>query len=130
MKRMAFEPTRYGVSNMDARDVLQQNLKALMASSPKLNTTPAIERATKMKGCKVGKSTVDRLLRSETPVKLDYIEAIAKIYDLDPWQLLVPGLRPNNPPVLKSVGEAEDKLYGRLNELAKQIVELSPDPKE
>ena len=119
-----FSPPNYGVAAMTARETLATNLRALMDSHHTYKTTTAIEQATKDNGLTVGKSTVDRALKCQTKLNLDYIEAIAAIYGLDAWQIMTPGLRPKNPPVLRSIGEAEDQLYGRIGELAKQIVEL------
>lgn len=124
MTRLEYEPSTYGIANMSARDVLGENLKILMASSSKLKSTLALERATLHKGCKVGKSTIDRAIKGETTLNLDYIEVLAKVYELDAWQLLTPGLQPNNPPVLRSVGADEDELYKRMRSMAKEIVEL------
>jgi hypothetical protein len=119
-----FSQPNYGIEAMTARDTLATNLRALMDSHHTYKTTTAIEQATKDNGLMVGKSTVDRVLKCQTTLNLDFIEAIAAIYGLDSWQLLSPGLTPKNPPVLRSIGEAEDKLYGRIAELAKQITEL------
>lgn len=119
-----YRPTNYGIAAMSARDTLAQNLRSLMDAHHTYRTTTAIERATEKNGLKVGKSTIDRALRGETNLTLDYIDAIANIYGLDPWQLMSPGLSPKNPPVLKSIGETEDALYRRIGELAKQIAEL------
>lgn len=124
MKRLEFEPSNYGIASMSARDVLGSNIKALMDASNEYRSTVALERATHHKGCKVGKSTIDRALKGETPLNLDYIEAIAKVFGLDPWQLLAPGMQPKNPPVLRSVGEVEDQMYKKLKMLAKEIGDL------
>lgn len=109
---------------MTARETLAENLRNLMAYHHTYTTTPAIERATADAGCKVGKSTIDRALKGQTTLNLDYIEAIANVFGLDPWQLLAPGLSPKNPPVLKSIGEVEDRLYKKIGELAKELVTL------
>lgn len=124
MERLSFEPSGYGIASMSARNVLGANIKALMEASTDFRSTTALEKATFHKGCKVGKSTIDRALKGETTLNLDYIEAIAKVFSLDPWQLLTPGLRPNNPPVIRSIGEAEDKMYLKLKGLAKEIASL------
>ena len=52
---------------------------------------------------------------------------LAKVFDVLPWQLLIPGLDPQNPQVLRSMNPAEEALYSRMRDLAKQINEL---PKE
>lgn len=119
-----FLPSTYGVAAMSARDTLSENLRALMASHHTYNSTLALERATESHGLKVGKSTIDRALKGQTTLNLDYVEVIAKVYSLDPWQILTPGLVPKNPPVLRSVGEVEDKLYKKIGDLAKEIATL------
>jgi hypothetical protein len=110
---------------MPARTTLAANLKALMRASQLYGSTPAIERRTAELGCKVGKSTVDRALREETTLNLDYLEAVAAVFGLDPWQLLVPGLNPDNAPVLRTVGAAEEVLYAKMRALAHQVEALN-----
>lgn len=127
MERLEFGPSEYGIAAMSAREVLATNLRSLMDSNPRYGTTVALEKATEELGCKVGKSTIDRALKHQTTLNLDYIEVIARVFGLDPWQLLTPGLRPKNPPVLRSTGEVEDKLYKKMGELAKEIASTLPD---
>ena len=117
-------PSSYGIATMSARETLAENLRSLMAAHHSYKTTPAIEKATEEAGLKVGKSTIDRALKCQTTLNLDYIDAIARVFGLDAWQLLTPNLMPKNPPVLRSVGEVEDKLYKRMSELAKEIATL------
>lgn len=117
----------YGMTDQPIRDILAANLRALMAGNEKLGSTPAIERATgslSVRPCKVGKSTVDRALKAETPLNIDYLEAIARAFGVDAWQLLVPGMNPTNPPVLKSIGESEDRLYQRIGALVKEAAKM------
>lgn len=110
---------------MGARDVLAANLRALLDSHATVNTVLALEQATERIGVKVGKSTIQRALTRETPLNLDYIEAIAKVFELDTWQLLVQNLAPKNPPVLRSIGEAEDQVYKKMRSAAQEIVKLT-----
>jgi len=44
------------------------------------------------------------------------------------WQLLVPGLDPGNPPV-NHVTEAEKRLYERLKEAARMVMDSEPPNK-
>ena len=106
------------------RTVLATNLRALMEHSKTVKTLLALEKATEQHGQKVGKSTIDRAARGETPLNLDAIEVIAAVYGIAAWQLLVPNLTPGNPPVLKTIGDTEERLYKKLGELAKEIAEL------
>lgn len=113
---------------MPIREVIAANLAALMAASRETKTIVAVQEATARHGNQVGKSTIDRVLKGTTALNIDNLETIAKVFGLDPWQLLVPAMQPKNPPVLKSVGEAEDKLYRRIEALASEIVELKKAP--
>ena len=122
-------PSVYGIAHMSARETLAENLRNLMAAHHSYKTTPAIEKATEGFGLKVGKSTIDRALKCQTTLNLDYIDVIARVFGLDAWQLLTPSLAPKNPPVLRSVGEVEDRLYKRIGELAKEIATLQGEPK-
>jgi len=127
MERLMLRPSNYGVAAMTARETLAQNLRALMDAHPSHSSTLAIERATDAGGMRVGKSTIDRALKCETILNLDYIEAIARVFGLDAWQILTPGLRPKTPPVLRSIGDNEDQLYKKLADLAKEITELQKE---
>lgn len=122
------KPPTYGIASISSRETLAANLRALMAANPALGTTTAVEKATEANGMKVGKSTVDRLCKGKTPVNLDYIEVLALVFHLDPWQLMVPGLDPKSPPTLRSVSASEEALYKRLRELALKIVNLNDNP--
>ena len=115
----------YGITDMPARTIVSDNLQTLMDWKPSLGSTLAIERATERHGCKVGKSTVDRMKHGTTPVNLDYLEAIAAVFGFDCWQLLVPGMDPRNPPTLRSIGQAEENIYRRMADLAAQVADLS-----
>lgn len=117
-------PPTYGFATTSGRQTLAANLKALMAEHTNLSTLIQVEQATEQCGLKIGKSTVGRLLKCETPVNLDYVEVLARIFHLDPWQLIVPGLDPKNPPTLRSVSASEEQLYARLRDLARQISKL------
>lgn len=118
-------PNRYGISDMGVRDTFAENLRTLISMEGPLSSTLAIERATEAIGCKVGKSTIDRATRSETPINIDYVEAIAAVFGFDAWQMLVPGLQPKNPPILKSVGATEDEIYRKIRGMADKLEELS-----
>lgn len=120
-------PSSYGIAAMSARETLAENLRHLMDAHHTHRTTLAIEKATESMGLKVGKSTIDRALKCQTTLNLDYIDVIARVFGLDAWQLMTPGLVPRNPPVLRSIGDVEDKLYKRIAELAKEIASLEAE---
>jgi hypothetical protein len=107
-----------------ARAVLASNLRRLLKHSKTVPTLVALEKATEEHGLKVGKSTIDRATKGETPLNLDALEVIAAVFGLSAWQLLVPDITPGNPPILKALGEAEEQLYRKLGQLAKEIADL------
>lgn len=117
-------PPTYGFATTSCRQTLATNLKALMAANENLSTVLQVEHATQTSGLKIGKSTVGRLLNCQTPVNLDFLEVLARVFHLDPWQLVVPGLDPKSPPTLRSISAAEEQLYSRLRDLARQISKL------
>ena len=41
---------------------------------------------------------------------------------MQPWQLLVPDLRPNNPPLVRDVTDTERRLWERLDGLMKAAI--------
>lgn len=66
--------------------------------------------------CKVSQQQFRRFVRGEHSVTLDSVAAVAKGYGLEPYQLLIPGLDPANPQVLRLLSASELKLYAALKE--------------
>lgn len=124
MNQHEAETPQFGITSMRARKIVAQNLVALMGNSRSLGSAPKLEAKTKEQGNKVGKSTIDRAMKADTPLTLDNLEALAKAFELDAWQLLVPGLSPSNPPLLRQVGESEDQLYRRIESLVQEAAGL------
>jgi hypothetical protein len=125
-----YDQEPWTMTSPPARRVLAENLKALMESSKDFGGIVALEQATITRGGKIGKSTIDRILKETTPVNLDYVETLAKVFGLAPWQMLVPGLKPANPQILRSTGADEDELYRRIAELAQHIAQRPKEPEE
>ena len=76
--------------------------------------------------CRFGPGTATRIKEQKTSVGLDVIEQIAAAFQVEPWQLLVPGMSPSNPPVLREANSAERELYERLLQAAKDLSRLGP----
>lgn len=107
----------YGIAGtMDIRQILATNLEQLQARHKDLASTPAIERATAEmgEGKKISKSVIQQVQRAKTPFNLDDLQTLAELFGLDAWQLLVPQIDPEHPPVLTSVGPTEDEMYRRM----------------
>lgn len=75
--------------NETARSILAENLKALMAARPGLGTFTEIVAAG---GPSNG--TLDRIRRQESGCSVDQLDLLARVFGLEPWQLLVPNLDP------------------------------------
>lgn len=69
------------------------------------------------KKAEIGHGTVDRVAKGQTRVNIANLQAIAAVFGLRAWQLLVPDMEPDNPPVLKMPSEAERQWYSQLQEL-------------
>lgn len=107
------------------RAVLRTNLKALMAKALR-EGNPDLGRQIRLgKKARVGQATIGRILSDEG--EDSGVETVAKLagaFGLEPWQLMVPGMDPGNPPVLQPVTKAEKELYRRLKEAADEISKL------
>lgn len=101
----------------DLRLILWHNVSALMrASWGRENLT----RLSKKAG--LGPGTVSRLKACETHVQTDTLDAIASVFELHAWQLLVPNIEPGNAPVLQLASPAERKLYTKFLEFAQAML--------
>lgn len=96
------------------RDLLSKNLKALMAAHPHLNTLPKI---TKAGGPPNG--VLDRIRRADSACRIDSLAQLARVFGLQTWQLLVPGLDPRKPPQLEMGAEQAAEMRQHLDALAK-----------
>lgn len=101
-----------------ARDIVAANLKALMDHQPDNPVGQA--QLKRMSG--VDQRYIGRILAAESSITVDTLEKIAKAFDLQAWQLLVPGLDPGNPPV-NHITDAERRLYERLRQTVMEVVE-------
>lgn len=92
-----------------ALTILADNLERLRAKHLSLNTQSAIGRE-----AKVDQKTVGRILNKAHEPQINIVAKLAKAFGLEPWQMLVPGLDPQRPPVLMSAEEREH--YEKLRE--------------
>lgn len=95
------------------RAVLAENLVRLMDTHPKLKSNPLLA-----KEAGIGSGTVSRIRNGEVSANLETLSRLAAAFDVMPWQLLVPGIDPSNPPVLRTSGESEKEFYRRLMRVA------------
>jgi transcriptional regulator with XRE-family HTH domain len=75
--------------------------------------------------CKVSQQQMDRILKGQR-VRVDTLEKLARGYGLEPYQMLIPGLNPADPQVLRSLSPEEQKLYKALQEALDDLRRLGP----
>jgi hypothetical protein len=100
------------------RTVLADNLRALMEA----HDPPLSGRQVGLK-VSIDPKTVTRILAKQHAPNLDTIAALAALFDLLPWQLLVPGMDPKDPPVTQ-LSRNEDALYRKLRTVASEFGKL------
>ena len=71
--------------NMRPRDILSNNLRALMAARPDLGTLPKI---TARSG--VSNGTLDRIRRAAVSTRVDELERLGRAFGMEAWELLRP----------------------------------------
>lgn len=106
----------------NVRKTLAANLNALMAyHAEELGTSAKLrDRA------KVGGSTVDGARRGTSATSIDSVAAIAGVFGLQPYQLLIPGLDPRNPQaagVPRNQSEFFRQLEATTRSLQEQLAE-------
>lgn len=100
--------------NLTTREILATNLRALMLKH-------GHSEGDLFKKSKVAQSTINRTLKCQTAITTDKLEAIASVYNLWPWQLLIPNLDTNNPQMLKVLSKEEQLFYEKMKALIQNI---------
>ena len=80
---------------IDTAAALWQNIEALMQKRYKEHNLSRFAE-----DCGFAQSTASRIKAQKTATGLDKLDMIARAFGLATWQLLVPGLDPDNPPTL------------------------------
>lgn len=90
-----FSPYRFRMTEIDSRKVLWANLARLMdARYGKENITRLATEA------RIGPASVTRLKGQATSFGVEILDKLAAVFEVQPWQLLVPNLDPENLPNL------------------------------
>ena len=103
-----------------AAEALADNVARLLDANGKM-TQP---RLAKKAG--LDQKTIWRIVKKSNSTTLATISAVAAAFELQAWQLLVPGLQPNNPPVY-AMNKTERELYERIKDSAKRLAEVADD---
>lgn len=104
------------------RMTLAANLRRLMDHHDRLTT---IEKIVSAGGGSNG--TVGRMLKGNTSARIDAVAQVARVFGLQAWQLLVPNLDPDHPPVLEMDTRNAELLAAELDGIAERIKRLKSD---
>ena len=98
------------------KDIVGANVKALMRVKD-----ADFAAACKRLGMK--ETQLKRVIAGKHGITMSTLQRIAEGYDVQPYQLLVPGLDPKNPQVLRALSQAELNLYKALEEARKDGIQ-------
>jgi hypothetical protein len=104
------------------KDLLAANLKTLMREREDLNTLPKI---TARGGPPNG--VLDRIRRADSACRIDTLAQLARVFGLEPWQLLVADLDPKNPPSIEMTSAQASAVRQHLDALARVIPRKAPE---
>ncbi|MGJ7497493.1 helix-turn-helix domain-containing protein [Variovorax sp. RT4R15] len=105
------------VADTALRAIVGDNLRRLMEKRPNLDSNPKLSVRSG-----IGVATISRIINGETAATLDTLGMLARAFELQPWQLMVPNLDSTNPQILQSISAKEAELYTRLREsIAKEV---------
>lgn len=90
------------------REVVAQNLDALMQLHYR---DEGDKHMALSKAAGVSKSTVQRIVKRDVGASIDNLEAIAAVFQLSAYQMLVPSLDVESPEVIPGAAEEEERLY-------------------
>lgn len=99
---------------MDSRKVVWSSVATLMHKHWNGENLNRLARE-----AKIGPATAARLKQQETSVGLEVLDRIAEVFEVETWQLLVPGIDADALPVLLPVTEAERKFYTQMVDATK-----------
>lgn len=108
---------------MDVKKVVANNLQALIKDAADHRQPYADAKSLAIKAG-VQPSTVGYILKGKNAARIDTLEALANVYKLPAWALLIPDLDPSNPPVVPYT-DAERALYWRIKQVAKDLMHPS-----
>lgn len=102
----------------DLRKQVAANLSRLMAAYVDMQLgTPA--KVAEKAG--IGRNTVKRALDGASGCTLETLEAIAGAFPVEPWQLLVPGIKPSVMPLLAKPDASQKEFLHTITDLRARL---------
>lgn len=88
-----------GTSTSKALVAFADNLIRLMEASDGRLASP--QQVADRSARKISQKTIKRITLKQNEPTLDTVEAIAKVFGYEAWQMLIPGLQPGDKPAVK-----------------------------
>lgn len=104
------------------REVVAQNVRALIAHHYKDADNKPKRLA---EDARISLSSAQRVLSAEVGASIDTLEAIANVFEISVYQLVLPNLDVDNPQVVSGASSAERSLYAAFR---RAHVALNPLP--
>lgn len=101
-----------------AKDILGDNLARLMDESADLKTIAQLHARLVALGQPISTGAIDRIRRKVISTSVDNMARLAAAFGLEPWQMLIPGIRPNT--ALDPA--AETRAMASLRQLVRQAI--------
>ncbi len=98
------------------KTIIANNLRRLMEANPKLGT---IKKIVEAGGGTNG--TVGRMVKGSTSCGVDALAQVSAVFGMEAWQLLVPDLDPEHPPMLEMDSRRVDLLAAELDNIAERV---------
>lgn len=111
------------MNEIDTRQVLWNSVAALMQHHWKGENLTRLARE-----ADIGPGSASRLKKQSTSVGLELLDKIARVFGIAPWQLLVPGFDPKNPPTLLPMSEASALSTSACSRPPRPSKAQTPDP--
>lgn len=98
-----------------AGSVLKQNLTALMARHRTITNAKVLA-----KKAQLGRRTIGNIIGKGVPnPELSTIEAVAAVFHLEPWEILMPGLDVEK--VIPRISDSEHQLHMQIEEAMRKL---------
>lgn len=100
----------------NSKAILAKNLAVLMSKHGWKQDVVAKKTRGKM-----DQTTVGRIKAAKVSTSTEKIDALAAVFEIEPWMLLVPDLDPANLPVLRDATSQERELWKKIEDSAKLL---------
>lgn len=105
------------------------NLKAAIAADREIPSQSELSRVLRGRGLRMPQSSISRVLAGQQSPTLDAVHRLAHGLGFEPWQMLVPGFDPGNPPLTREDDEKLKALYSRLRQAQEELARYFVVPK-